>query len=75
MKANKMEIDEGIKHRQSIAMQRGGGNVADNIARLKSENDALADAFREWMEVQKTTYSNSKSETVSESTSTTIAEE
>jgi len=72
MDAHKMEIEEGIKHRQRVASERDGGNVSDNIDRLKKENDSLAEARRLIMEVEKTTYSNSKAETISESTSKTV---
>lgn len=69
MNANRLEMKEAIKTHQQVTSERGGGNYSDNVARLKIENDALADANKKLNEVEKTTFSNSKSETVSESTS------
>jgi lambda family phage portal protein len=72
IKAHAKEIEEQIKTRQAVSTERGGGNVADNSAQLKNENDAAAVALKELMRVIKTTYSFSESETTSESTSKTI---
>lgn len=67
--AHEKEAMHGWKTNQHITLEREGGDFDDNIERLKSENEALADAIEELLRVQKTTYSNTKSE----STSTTTA--
>lgn len=69
MKANKMEVDEGIRTRQSVSVSRGGGDFADNVMILESENNALAQSRKNILEVEKTTYSISKTESKSESVS------
>lgn len=70
-KAHLMETHGAWKTGAMVAAERGGGDFDENVKRLTIENIALAEANRPVVEQDKTTFSNSKTETKSESISKT----
>jgi len=64
-KASEGEIKEGLKTRQQVTAERGGGDHDENVKRLTSENDKLADANKPLVELEKTTFSHSENKTES----------
>jgi lambda family phage portal protein len=72
MNAHKMEIEEGVKTRQMVTAERGGGDYDENIIRLAAENQQKATASEPVIKQEKTSYSFSENKTESKSESTTI---
>lgn len=69
-KAHEGEVDEGFKTNSQVTAERGGGDWDENIERLKIENELKADARKDLVIQDKTSFSNSTSKT--ESTNKTI---
>ena len=68
-KAHELETKNGWKTDKKIAAERGGGDWDENMQVKKSENDKKADALEKLTTLENTTHS--RSENVTESTSTT----
>jgi capsid protein len=44
VKAAIMDVDRGFKTHERVTLDRGGGDWAENVEQLKTENDALRKA-------------------------------
>ena len=64
--AHLIERDNAWKTNQRITAERGGGDHDENVVRTTSENQKIATALEPLATQEKTTFSNSKTESTSE---------